>query len=81
METYGFGRGMVAMANSDPDTNGSQSFMVQGDASHLTTHTVQVEVTSGIKVIDDIAASTIAPSDRPLEDVVILSVEIAESLA
>lgn len=47
----------------------------------MTTHTVQVEVTSGIKVIDDIAASTIAPSDRPLEDVVILSVEIAESLA
>lgn len=81
VETYGFGRGMVAMANSGPDTNGSQFFIVQGDTSHLTTHTVFAEVTSGLEVVDDIAASTTDPSDRPIQDVAILSVEIGESRA
>ncbi len=53
--TYGFGRGMLAMANAGPDTNGSQFFIVQGDASHLTTHTVFGRVTSGLDVVDRIA--------------------------
>ncbi len=78
VETYGFGRGMLAMANAGPDTNGSQFFIVQGDASHLTTHTVFGTVTSGLDVVDAIAASPTQAGDRPVEDIAILSIEITE---
>ncbi len=81
VEQHGVGRGMLAMANAGPDTNGSQFFIVQGDASHLTTHTVFGEVTDGMEVVDDIAAMPTDPADRPTHDVAILSVEVTEEPA
>ena len=49
--------GTLAMANAGPDTNGSQFFLVSGDASHLTTHTVFGAVTEDsldiIREVDD----------------------------
>ncbi len=49
-------RGRIAMANSGPNTNGSQFFINQVDTPHLDgLHTVFGEVVRGIDVIDKIA--------------------------
>ena len=50
--------GTLAMANAGPDTNGSQFFIVSGDASHLSTHTVFGAVTEeSLEVIRAIDAA------------------------
>jgi len=51
-----YGRGYLAMANSGPNTNGSQFFLVFGDAQLDPSYTVFGTITeAGLKVIDDIA--------------------------
>ena len=51
-----YGRGYLAMANSGPNTNGSQFFLVYGDAQLDPSYTVFGTISeSGLKVIDDIA--------------------------
>ena len=49
-------RGTVAMANSGPDTNGSQFFIVLADAGLPPTYSVFGHVTSGMATVDSIAA-------------------------
>ena len=64
-----YGRGIVAMANAGPNTNGSQFFIVQGDAVSLpANYTIFGEVVRGIDVVDEIASvpvSTAAGSREP----------------
>ncbi|GAA3430953.1 hypothetical protein GCM10018954_005540 [Kutzneria kofuensis] len=51
-----YGRGYLAMANSGPNTNGSQFFLVYGDAQLQPNYTVFGTISeAGLKVIDDIA--------------------------
>ena len=51
-----YGRGYLAMANSGPNTNGSQFFLVFGDAQLPASYTVFGTISeAGLKVIDDIA--------------------------
>jgi peptidyl-prolyl cis-trans isomerase B (cyclophilin B) len=51
-----YGRGYLAMANSGPNTNGSQFFLVYGDAQLQPSYTVFGTISeAGLKVIDDIA--------------------------
>jgi len=51
-----YGRGYLAMANSGPNTNGSQFFLVFGDAQLDPSYTVFGSISdAGLKVIDDIA--------------------------
>ncbi|MGP4019955.1 peptidylprolyl isomerase [Saccharopolyspora sp. 5N708] len=51
-----YGRGYLAMANSGPNTNGSQFFMVFGDAPLSPDYTVFGTISEeGLKVIDTIA--------------------------
>jgi len=48
--------GLLAMANSGPDTNGSQVFITLGSAEHLNgKHTIFGEVLDGIKIAKKIA--------------------------
>jgi len=55
--TVPYARGVVAMANSGPNTNGSQFFIVLADASSLPpSYSVFGRVTSGMEVADAIAA-------------------------
>ena len=50
-------RGAVAMANSGPNTNGSQFFIVYQDTSLSGAYTIWGTVTQGMDVVDKIAAA------------------------
>ena len=64
-------RGALAMANRGPDTNGSQFFLVQAEATPWLDgrHTVFGMVTSGIDVVDEIAAVQRDSNDKPTKPV------------
>jgi cyclophilin family peptidyl-prolyl cis-trans isomerase len=71
-------RGALAMANSGPDSNGSQFFIVTADACPWLDgkHTVFGQVLSGQDVVDRISLVERDGRDRPLEPVAIESVEL-----
>src|SRR5262245_24146994 len=71
-------RGVLAMANRGPDTNGSQFFIVTADACPWLDgkHTVFGRVTSGMDVVDAISMVETDSSDRPREPITIQRVEL-----
>lgn len=71
-------RGTLAMANSGPNTNGSQFFIVTADATSWLDgrHTAFGRVVSGMEVVDQIESLPRNANDHPLEDAVIQSVVI-----
>jgi cyclophilin family peptidyl-prolyl cis-trans isomerase len=73
-------RGVLAMANAGPNTNGSQFFVVTADACPWLDgkHTVFGRVVQGQDVIDAISLVERDERDRPLEPVRIESIDLAE---
>lgn len=98
-------KGALSMANSGPNTNGSQFFIVQAgsvddrligqmeDAGYPAEaikkykevggtpwldfrHTVFGQVVEGMDVVDEIAAVKVGRNDKPLENVVVLGIDI-----
>jgi peptidyl-prolyl cis-trans isomerase A (cyclophilin A) len=68
-------RGCLAMANSGPNTNGSQFFINLGDTPHLTgKHTIFGQIIAGMEIVDAIGNVPTAEADRPVTPVVILSI-------
>ena len=81
----GYGRGIVAMANAGPNTNGSQFFICHGLHSEglPPNYTIFGNVTDGLDTVDAIANIPTSRSGRgensvPTEDVRIESVDINE---
>ena len=72
--------GYLAMANSGPNTNGSQFFITEAPTTWLTgKHTIFGEVVEGMEVVNAIARVATGAGDRPREDVTLHSIEITES--
>jgi peptidyl-prolyl cis-trans isomerase A (cyclophilin A) len=70
--------GVLAMANSGPNTNGSQFFITLAPTPWLNgKHTVFGQVIEGMDVIKKIGATkTTKPGDKPVKPIVIQSVKI-----
>ncbi len=65
----------LAMANSGPDTNGSQFFINTNDNNFLDPkHTVFGKVVEGRDIVDKIESTPIEPGDKPVEPMVIESI-------
>src|SRR3990167_7060466 len=69
--------GTIAMANSGPDTNGSQFFINVADNNFLDTkHTVFGRVVSGMEVVVAIENTPANQADQPLTPVVVGSITL-----
>lgn len=69
--------GKLAMANSGPNTNGSQFFITVAATPWLTgNHTIFGEVVEGQDVANKITAVPRSRQDKPVKDVVLNSVKI-----
>ncbi len=73
-------RGSLAMANSGPNTNGSQFFIVTAEATSWLDgkHTNFGYIVDGIEVVDKIEAVNVNENAHPTEDVIIESIELLE---
>ena len=75
----GYPQGTVAMANSGPDTNGSQFFIVSGNADQLpNAYSKFGEVTAGLDIAETIESLGDPTTQAPERPVYIYSVTIGE---
>ena len=74
----GYDKGTVAMANSGPNTNGSQFFIMHVDYPLPPSYTKFGRVIEGQDVVDAIAAVQTNQKDKPLQPVIMERVYIEE---
>ncbi len=76
--------GTMAMANSGPNTNGSQFFIMHQNGNLPKNYTIFGEVTEGMNVVDTIANLEVSMSrsgemSQPVDPPIILSINISEN--
>ncbi len=74
-----YARGVLAMANAGPDTNGSQFFLVYKDSALRPDYTIYGQILPlGLRTLDKIAAGGVAPDDpgAPLDGAPALTTRI-----
>ncbi|KAG0140934.1 hypothetical protein CROQUDRAFT_718421 [Cronartium quercuum f. sp. fusiforme G11] len=73
------GAGILAMANSGPNTNGSQFFLTLAPTPHLDRrHTIFGRVNKGIKVLERLGSVSVDSEDKPKEPVKIIRAQIIQ---
>ena len=72
----GYKKGVVAMANAGPNTNGSQFFIMLQDYPLPNNYTIFGKVIAGQEVVGAIGQIAVGTNDRPLEPVVMESVVV-----
>lgn len=77
-ESYknGYKKGVVAMANAGPNTNGSQFFIMTEDYPLPNAYTIFGKVIEGQEVVDAIANVQTGANDKPISPVVIKKVTV-----
>jgi len=72
-------KGLLAMANRGPDTNGSQFFITTSTPGHLNgKHTIFGEVVSGYPVVEAISEVKTMMGSRPADPVTLVSVTVSD---
>jgi cyclophilin family peptidyl-prolyl cis-trans isomerase len=70
-------KGVLAMANSGVNTNGSQFFITLAQTSWLNNHhTIFGEITEGMNVLTEIGTTRTDSSDKPLEKVIMTKLSV-----
>ena len=74
----GYKKGVLAMANAGPNTNGSQFFIMLADYPLPRNYTIFGRVILGQEVVDKIGQIKTGPNDRPVTPVVMKMVTVGE---
>jgi len=74
----GYKKGVVAMANAGPNTNGSQFFIMTNDYPLPNDYTIFGKVISGQEVIDTIAKTKTGSNDRPISPIIMEKVVVSK---
>ncbi|PIW91104.1 MAG: peptidylprolyl isomerase [Candidatus Nealsonbacteria bacterium CG_4_8_14_3_um_filter_39_7] len=72
----GYQKGVAAMANAGPNTNGSQFFIMVADYPLPNNYTIFGKVVSGQDIADAISKTKTGPNDRPISTVTMEKVTV-----